>query len=169
MKLFRLHLFVEYKTAKWRPRIIFILSKVAFMWPCIVTNFPIIKPTRFTNFSNFILEMKLYMFRAVPLCIISSYSLYTQQWYMSCGTHTSIRYSSFSHTRVNMGQHGHCIHSHCLATEMWTTMKNNLLGKKFLSCSFSLYRFRKYVSNGFSIINFCNPGLHFETPCICRV
>jgi hypothetical protein len=27
--------------------------------------------------------MKLYMFRTVSLSIISSYSLYTQQWYMS--------------------------------------------------------------------------------------
>jgi hypothetical protein len=27
--------------------------------------------------------MKLYMFRIVPLSIIRSYSLYTQQWYMS--------------------------------------------------------------------------------------
>jgi hypothetical protein len=27
--------------------------------------------------------MKLYMFRTVPLPIIRSYSLYTQQWYMS--------------------------------------------------------------------------------------
>jgi hypothetical protein len=27
--------------------------------------------------------MKLYMFRTVPLSIINSYSLYTQQWYMS--------------------------------------------------------------------------------------
>jgi hypothetical protein len=53
------------------------------MWPCIVTNFIIIKPTRCTNFSNVILEMKLYIFRTVPLSIISSYSLYTQKWYMS--------------------------------------------------------------------------------------
>jgi hypothetical protein len=44
--------------------------------------------------------------------------------------------------------------------------KNNLLGKKFLSCSFYLYTFRKYVSYGFPIINFCNPGVHYETPCI---
>jgi hypothetical protein len=80
--------------------------------------------------------------------------------------HTSIRYSSFSHTRVNMGQHGHYVHSHRLEAEMWTTMKNNLLGKTFLSCSFYLYRFRKYVSYGFPIINFCNPGVHYETPCI---
>ena len=38
--------------------------------------------------------------------------------------------------------------------------------KKVLSCSFHLYRFRKPVSSGFLIINFCNPGLHYETPCI---
>jgi hypothetical protein len=44
-------------------------------------------------------------------------------------------------------------------------MKNNLLGEKYLSCSFYLYRFRKYVSYGFPIINVCNPGVHYETPC----
>jgi len=27
--------------------------------------------------------MKIYMFRTVPLSIIRSFSLYTQQWYMS--------------------------------------------------------------------------------------
>jgi len=45
-------------------------------------------------------------------------------------------------------------------------MKNNLLGGKKLSCSFYFYRFRKYVSYGFPIINFFNPGVHYETPCI---
>ena len=34
-------------------------------------------------FLKFILEMKLYTFRAVPLSIIRSSSLYTQQWYIS--------------------------------------------------------------------------------------
>jgi len=34
-----------------------------------------------------------------------------------------------------------------------------------LRCSFYLYRFRKYVSCGFPIINFCNPGVHYEMPC----
>jgi len=34
-------------------------------------------------FLKFILGMKLYMFRTVPLSIIRSFSLYTQQWYMS--------------------------------------------------------------------------------------
>jgi hypothetical protein len=60
-----------------------IMRNFTFMWPCIVTNFLTIKPTRCTNFLRFILETKLYMFRAVPLSIIRSYSLYTQQWYMS--------------------------------------------------------------------------------------
>jgi len=40
--------------------------------------------------------------------------------------------------------------------------------KKKLSFSFYLYRFRKYVSCGFPIINFCNPGVHYETPCIMK-
>ena len=38
-------------------------------------------------------------------------------------------------------------------------------GKKIMSCSFYLYRFRKYVSYGFPIINFSNPGVYYETPC----
>jgi len=32
---------------------------------------------------KFIFGMKLYMFRSVPLSIIRSFSLYTQQWCMS--------------------------------------------------------------------------------------
>ena len=58
----------------------------------------------------------------------------------------------------------HHILSHSLTAEMWTTMKNNLLGEKGLSCSFYLYRFRKYVPYGFPVINICNPGVHYETP-----
>ena len=44
--------------------------------------------------------------------------------------------------------------------------EKQLTGGKNVSFSFYLYRFRKYVSYGFSIIIFCNPGVHFETPCI---
>jgi hypothetical protein len=33
-----------------------------------------------------------------------------------------------------------------------------------LICSFYLYRFCKYLSYGFPIINFCNPGGYYETP-----
>ena len=66
----------------------------------------------------------------------------------------------------------HCIHLQRLAAEMWTTEKNNLLvasgrgGGGELSCSFYLYRFLKNVSYGFPIIHFCNPGVHYETPCL---
>jgi hypothetical protein len=82
--------------------------------------------------------------------------------------HTSIRYSSSCHTRVNMGASIFLYtNSHCLAAEIWTTMKNNFLGKQFLSCSFYLYRFRKYLYYGFPIINCCTPGVHYETSCIC--
>jgi len=44
--------------------------------------------------------------------------------------------------------------------------EKQLTGNKIWSCSFYLYRFRKYLSYGFPIINFCNPGVHYETPCI---
>jgi hypothetical protein len=57
----------------------------------------------------------------------------------------------------------HYIHLHRLASEMWITMKNNLLGGKKMSCSFSLYRFRKHMSYGFPIINVCNSGVHYES------
>jgi hypothetical protein len=29
-----------------------------------------------------------------------------------------------------------------------------------------MYKIRKYVSYGFPKVNFCNPGIHYETPCI---
>jgi hypothetical protein len=44
--------------------------------------------------------------------------------------------------------------------------EKQLSGGRELSCSFYLYRFRKYVTYGFPIINFCNPGVHYETHCI---
>ena len=46
--------------------------------------------------------------------------------------------------------------------------KIKLTVKKFLSCSFYLYRFRKYLSYGFPIIHFFNSGVHYEKPCVCR-
>ena len=36
------------------------------------------------QFLKYIFGTKLYMFQTVPLSIIRSFSLYTQQWYMSC-------------------------------------------------------------------------------------
>ena len=52
------------------------------MWPCIVTNFFIIKPTRCTNFTNLFCHATTCF--GLFLCLSSEvYSLYTQQWYMS--------------------------------------------------------------------------------------
>ena len=46
-------------------------------------KFLIIEPTRCTNFSKFFyFRMKLYMFQMVPLSVIRSFPLHTQQWYM---------------------------------------------------------------------------------------
>ena len=90
-----------------------------------------------------------------------------------CTLHSNHRLTRviFQHTKRLLPRSGHFfhylqVHSHRLAAEMWTTMKNNLLRKTFLSCSFYRYRFRKYMSYGFPIINFYNPGVHYETPCI---
>ena len=44
--------------------------------------------------------------------------------------------------------------------------EKQLTWKFFFIFSFYLYRFRKYVSYGFPIINCCNPWLHYETTCI---
>jgi len=46
--------------------------------------------------------------------------------------------------------------------------KKQLTVKKKLSCSFYLYRFRKHMSYDFLIIDFCNPGAHYGTPCMLR-
>ena len=46
------------------------------------------------KFLKFIFGMKLYMFRTVPLSIIRSFSLYTQQWYMSHRFADSLRAGS---------------------------------------------------------------------------
>jgi hypothetical protein len=47
-----------------------------------ILEFLKIKPTR-APISQFIFGMRLYLFRTVPLSIIRSFSLYTQQWYTS--------------------------------------------------------------------------------------
>jgi len=46
------------------------------------------------QFLKFICGIKLYMFRTVPLSTISSFSLYTQQWYMSYRFADSLRAGS---------------------------------------------------------------------------
>jgi exoribonuclease II len=56
---------------------------------------------------------------------------------------------------------------HCCNNPCELRRKTTYWGKKVLSCSFYLYRFRKYVSYGFPIINFRNLGVQYETPCLC--
>ena len=57
------------------------LSSLTFMWPCIVTNFFVIKPTRCTNFTNlFCHETTCFGQFVCPSSGV--YSLYTQQWYV---------------------------------------------------------------------------------------
>jgi hypothetical protein len=75
--------------------------------------------------------------------------------------HTSIRYSSSCHTRVNMG-----------ASLFFTaaTIRVNYDEKQLTGGGIELFlylcRFRKYVSYVFPVTNFCNPGVRYETPCI---
>jgi len=65
-----------YSTNKWT-----VLLTFTFMWPCIVTNFFIIKPTRCTNFTNLFWHETLHVsdssFRAGPrwniLVLLESY------------------------------------------------------------------------------------------------
>ena len=47
-----------------------------------------------TGIKSAVLVIKLYMFRTVPLSIIRSFSLYTQQWYMSYRFADSLREGS---------------------------------------------------------------------------
>jgi len=78
----------------------------------------------------------------------------------------------YSKTQNNFSPRAAIFSLHTLtspSSRMWTTMKNNLVGKKFLSCSFDLYRFHKYLSYGFPIINFCNPGVLYEMSCISNI
>jgi len=53
------------------------------------------------KFLKFIFGIKLYMFQTVPLSIIRSFSLYTQQWYMSYRFADSLRagYPTSSRTK----------------------------------------------------------------------
>jgi len=54
-------------------------------------------------FLKFIFRLKLYMFRTVPLSIIRSFSLYTQQWYMSYRSADSLRAGSGSADSLRAG------------------------------------------------------------------
>jgi hypothetical protein len=81
--------------------------------------------------------------------------------------HIDTIFKFLPHTR----HHGSTWSLHTLASPNGRNVNYNekqLTGKKFLSCSFCLYMFHKYtyMSYGFPVINFCNPGVHYKMPCI---
>jgi len=83
----------------------------------------------------------------------------------------SLTHVIFQHTKWLLLQSSHFFTTYTSITwwqkcELW--WKNNLTPKKFLGCSYYLYRFHKCVSYGFPIINFCNPRVHYEMPCRCH-
>ena len=89
---------------------------------------------------------------------------------MKCTLHSNHRLARgmFQHTKRLLP--GAAIFSlHTLASPSGRNMnydeKKLTGGGKFFCFSFYLYRFRKYVSYGFPIINFCNPGICYEMPC----
>ena len=75
----------------------------------------------------------------------------------------------YSNTQSDFSPSADILSLHTLASPSGKNVNYDeklLTGGGDLSCSFYLYRFRKYVSYGFPIINFCNPGVHYKTPCI---
>jgi len=74
----------------------------------------------------------------------------------------------YSNTQNDFSPRAAIFSLHTLAPPSGRIVKydeKQLTGGKKLSCSLFLYRFRKYVSYDFPIINVCNPGVHHETPC----
>ena len=87
---------IQYKSHKEKYNMVTKTTKILiqndgvhYIWPSIL----IVKPTRCTNFSYLLFGIKRYMFRTVPLSIMRSFSLYTQQWYMSYTFVDSLRAS----------------------------------------------------------------------------
>jgi len=80
-----------------------------FNWPCIVIN-SYNKTNQMYSFFKFIFGIKLYMFRTVPLSIIRSFSLHTEQWYMSYRFADSLRADSKPvwHIPANLYDIYHC-------------------------------------------------------------
>ena len=97
---------------------------------------------------------------AMVLCVLCT----------KCMMHSNHRLTRviFQHTKRLLPRSGH-FSLHTLASPSGRNVnydEKQLTRKKCLSCSFYLYRFRKYVYYGFPIINFCNPRVHYEAPSI---
>ena len=89
---------------------------------------------------------------------------------MKCTLHSNHRLTVwYSDTQNDFSPGAAILSLHTLASPSGRNVNYNekyLLKKRFFNCPFYLYRFRKYVSYWFPIINFCIPGVYYETPCI---
>jgi hypothetical protein len=82
--------------------------------------------------------------------------------------HTSIRYSSSCHTRVNMG--ASIFFTAAMIRASRSARSRGNVGTNNRSLTYpQRKKSLKYVSYGFPMINFCNPGVHYETPFIYRI
>jgi hypothetical protein len=70
--------------------------------------------------------MKLYMFRTVPLSIIRSFSLYTQQWYMSYNFAERLRAGSEWNLSSILILFASCLQNCMTYTIAVCTVKNSL-------------------------------------------
>ena len=73
------------------------------------------------QFLKFILGMKLYMSQTVPLSIIRSFSLYTQQWYMSYRFSDSLWAEAFTPAH-KLSAYLYDIYHCCVYSEKFLTM-----------------------------------------------
>jgi hypothetical protein len=78
--------------------------------------------------------------------------------------HTSIRYSSSCHTCVNMSASIFFTAAMIRAFRATSSRGNGGTNPRSLTNP-QRRKSRKYVSYGFPIINFCNTGVLYETPC----
>jgi hypothetical protein len=75
----------------------------------------------------------------------------------------------FQHTKRLLPRSGHFLTTYthiAYRQKCELRWKTTYWKKKVLSSSFCLCRFRKYMSYGIPIINYYNPEVHYETPCI---
>jgi hypothetical protein len=77
------HLANWYITSILEELAAFVISFFMFMWPCIVTDFFVIKPTRCTNFTNLFCRETLHVSDSLSVHHQEFYSQYTKQWYIS--------------------------------------------------------------------------------------
>ena len=86
-----------------------------------------------------------------------------------CTLHSNVHFVWYSNTQNNFSLGAAIFSLYTLIAwrqKCEVRWKTTYWGKKFLSCSLYLHRFHKYKCYSFPIINFCNPGVHYETPCI---